>query len=85
MGAGSLQVEGVLNKRKAFHMSYETSRRTAKLGQTVFRLILVIATVLVIGSYFLARYRTIWLPQKRGETPAHRPESAPAEVLAGEV
>lgn len=44
-----------------------------------------IAAVLVIGSYFLARYRTVWLPRQRGETPAHRPESAPAEVLAGEV
>ena len=37
----------------------------------------VLAAVLVIGSYFLARYRTVWLPRRRGETPAYRPESPP--------
>jgi high-affinity iron transporter len=44
-----------------------------------------IAALLVIGSYFLARYRTVWLPRKRGETPAHRPKSAPAKMSAVEV
>jgi high-affinity iron transporter len=37
----------------------------------------VLAAVLVIGSYFLARYITVWRPLRRGETPAHRPEAAP--------
>lgn len=37
-----------------------------------------IAALLVIGSYFLARYQTVWLPRRRGEIPAYRPESAPA-------
>ncbi len=36
-----------------------------------------IAAVLVIGSYFLARYRTAWLPRRRGEMPARRPEFPP--------
>lgn len=43
------------------------------------------AAALVIGSYFLARYRTVWLPRQRGETPAHRPESVPVEVLDGKL
>jgi len=37
----------------------------------------LLAAVLVIGSYFLARYRTVWLPRRRGEFPATRPESPP--------
>jgi high-affinity iron transporter len=37
----------------------------------------VLAAVFVIGSYFLARYQTVWLPRKRGETPALRPENPP--------
>ncbi len=37
----------------------------------------VIAAVLVIGSYFIARYRVVLLPKKRGEAPAQRPEFAP--------
>jgi high-affinity iron transporter len=37
-----------------------------------------LAAVAVIGSYFLARYRTVWLPRRRGETPATRPEVPPA-------
>ncbi|MBO0778073.1 MAG: iron permease [Ktedonobacteraceae bacterium] len=37
----------------------------------------VIAAVLVIGSYFLARYQTVWRPRRRGETPAHQPEPSP--------
>ncbi len=36
-----------------------------------------VAAILVIGSYFLARYRTVWLPRRRGMAPAHRPESPP--------
>ncbi|HLZ62583.1 MAG TPA: FTR1 family protein [Ktedonosporobacter sp.] len=36
-----------------------------------------LAAVIVIGSYFLARYITVWRPLQRGETPAQRPESAP--------
>jgi len=37
----------------------------------------VLAAALVIGSYFLARYRTVWLPRRRGAFPATRPESPP--------
>ena len=37
----------------------------------------VVAAVLVIGSYFLARYRTVWLPRRRGDVPAQRPEAPP--------
>ena len=40
-----------------------------------------LAAILVVGSYFLARYTLVWQPRKRGETPAHRPESAPNLVL----
>ncbi len=39
-----------------------------------------IAAVLVVGSYFLARYRSVWLPRRRGETPARRLESPPASA-----
>jgi high-affinity iron transporter len=41
-----------------------------------------LAAVLVIGSYFLASYRTVWLPRRQGATPAQRPESPP-EGAAG--
>jgi high-affinity iron transporter len=41
----------------------------------------VLAAVLVIGSYFLARTRTVWLPRRHGETPAHRPESPPVPAV----
>ena len=41
----------------------------------------VLAAVLVIGSYFLARARTVWLPRQAGETPAHRPESPPVPAV----
>jgi high-affinity iron transporter len=37
----------------------------------------LLAAVLVIGSYYLARYQTVWLPRRRGELPATRPESPP--------
>jgi high-affinity iron transporter len=36
----------------------------------------VLAAVLVIGSYFLARARTGWLPRKHGGVPERQPESA---------
>jgi high-affinity iron transporter len=39
-----------------------------------------LAAVLVIGSYFLARTRTVWLPRRRGEPVARRPESPPVPV-----
>ena len=39
-----------------------------------------LAAILVIGSYFLARYRTVWLPHRQGKAPAQRPESAPTDV-----
>jgi high-affinity iron transporter len=37
-----------------------------------------VAAVLVIGSYFLARYHAVWRPRRQGETPALRPEAPPA-------
>jgi high-affinity iron transporter len=40
----------------------------------------VVAAVLVIGSYFLARYRTVWLPRRRGDVPAQRPEAPPSRI-----
>jgi high-affinity iron transporter len=40
----------------------------------------LLAGVLVIGSYFLARYRTVWLPHRRGEVPAQRPEAPPSRI-----
>ena len=39
-----------------------------------------LAAILVIGSYFLARYQTVLLPKKRGEKPATRPEAPPVEA-----
>jgi high-affinity iron transporter len=36
------------------------------------------AVVAVIGSYLTAEYMKVLRPRKRGEVPAHRPESAPA-------
>jgi high-affinity iron transporter len=43
-----------------------------------------IGAVLVIGSYFLARYFLVWRPQRRGQAPAQRPETPPASQ-PGEV
>ena len=40
----------------------------------------ILAAVLVIGSYFLARYRTTWLPRRRGDVPAQRPDVPPPHV-----
>jgi high-affinity iron transporter len=40
-----------------------------------------LAAVLVIGSYFLARFQAVWLPRRRGETPARRPESPPVPAV----
>ena len=37
-----------------------------------------LAAALVIGSYALARYRTVTAPRRRGEVPAQRPEAPPA-------
>jgi high-affinity iron transporter len=37
-----------------------------------------VGAVLVIGSYFLARYFLVWRPQRRGEAVAERPETPPA-------
>ncbi len=42
----------------------------------------LVGAVLVIGSYFLARYFLVWRPQRRGEAPAQRPEMPP---VSGEV
>jgi high-affinity iron transporter len=39
----------------------------------------VVAAILVIGSYFMARYQAVLLPKKRGEQPAHRPDAPPAD------
>ena len=44
----------------------------------------LVGAVLVIGSYFLARYLLVWRPQRRGEAPAERPETPPA-AQASEV
>ena len=41
-----------------------------------------LAAIFVIGSYFLARYLLVWRPLKKGQTPAHRPESAPEIELS---
>lgn len=40
-----------------------------------------IAAILVIGSYFLARYIQVWKPRQRGEQPALRPEGPPSSVV----
>jgi high-affinity iron transporter len=37
----------------------------------------VLAAILVIGSYFLARYMRVWRPLQLGATPAQRPEQVP--------
>ncbi len=44
-----------------------------------------LAAIAVIGSYFLARYQKVWLPKRRGETPAQVAEEAPVEREAVEV
>jgi high-affinity iron transporter len=43
-----------------------------------------VGAVLVIGSYFLARYLLVWRPRRHDEAPAQRPE-APPELRQGEV
>ncbi len=40
-----------------------------------------LAAALVIGSYALARYRTVTAPRRRGEAPAQRPEAPPAAAI----
>ena len=40
----------------------------------------LLAAILVIGSYFLARYQTVILPHRRGQIPARRPEAPPTKV-----
>jgi len=40
-----------------------------------------LAAVLVIGSYVVARYRTVTAPRRRGEAPAQRPEAPPAAAI----
>jgi high-affinity iron transporter len=42
-----------------------------------------LAAVFVVGSYYMAEYLKVKRPRKRGEVGAHRPESAPVEVLPG--
>ena len=39
-----------------------------------------LAGIFVIGSYFMARYIQVWRPLRRGETPAHRPETPPPPI-----
>jgi high-affinity iron transporter len=41
----------------------------------------VAAVVLVVGSYLLAEHVRVTRPKLRGETPAHRPDTAPTTVL----
>lgn len=45
----------------------------------------VLAGVFVLGSYFLAQYVKVGRPKKRGETPARRPEGAPAVLEVPEL
>jgi high-affinity iron transporter len=40
----------------------------------------VVAAILVIGSYFMARYQAVLLPKKRGEKPAVRSDAPPANT-----
>jgi high-affinity iron transporter len=40
----------------------------------------VVAAILVVGSYFMARYQAVLLPKKRGEAPAQRADAPPAET-----
>jgi high-affinity iron transporter len=40
----------------------------------------LLAAILVIGSYFLARYQTVVLSHRRGQIPARRPETPPTKV-----
>ncbi len=40
----------------------------------------LLAAVLVIGSYFVARYQLVILPRRRGETPARRSEAPPTKI-----
>ncbi|HEX6778886.1 MAG TPA: FTR1 family protein [Ktedonobacterales bacterium] len=39
-----------------------------------------LAALFVVGSYYMAQYVRVWRPRRRGEAPAHRPESAPISV-----
>jgi high-affinity iron transporter len=45
----------------------------------------IVAAILVIGSYFLARYTLVWRPLSKGQSPAQRPESAPEAALSTSV
>ena len=40
-----------------------------------------LAAIAVLGSYFLARYQSVWAPKRRSETPAHVAEEAPKETV----
>jgi high-affinity iron transporter len=39
-----------------------------------------VAAVLVLGSYFLARYLQVWRPHRRAAISARPPEAAPAAL-----
>ena len=41
----------------------------------------VAAVVLVVGSHLLAEHVRVTRPKLRGQTPAHRPDTAPITVL----
>jgi len=43
----------------------------------------LIAAVLVVGSYYVARYQLVSRPLQRGETPAQRPETPPTIEQVG--
>lgn len=43
----------------------------------------VLAAVLVLGSYVGAEWTRVWLPRRRGETPAHRPDNPPVPATNG--
>src|SRR6266487_719603 len=45
----------------------------------------LLAAILVIGSYFVARYQAVLLPRRRGETPARRPEAPPQVATSVEA
>lgn len=40
----------------------------------------LLAAALVIGSYFLARYQTVWLPRRHRAVPARQPEVPPSHL-----
>lgn len=41
----------------------------------------IFAGIFVVGSYVVAQYLKVWRPRKRGEVPAHRPETAPVQPV----